>query len=295
MSGVLDPQNLPPVFVASVGRVLGAGPGAVWLREACAAASVLCADWGVEPVRVFEGGVNALCVLGRQRGDTVVLKFPPTRQSGLLELRALRVWDGNPQVPAPLHIDVIRGAYTMRFAAAVDRQPSAAEAFNLAASLHVTPPSGVRLPDLRSSVRVRVDRARRYAVAAGWEWLADLRHAERMVLELLATTRQATVVHGDFQRKNLIVGRSALTAIAPEVCVGDPLYDVAMLVGAGTFGRPAATTLGQMQSFGEAEDSGRLLAWAWALCVLDSHPGRLAESPERQEFIAGYRGRALAV
>lgn len=283
---ILDLSNLPPAYTASIGRVLGAAEAQTWLNTAVELAAELCVLWGLSALQVLEGGAKSLCVLcATPDGARVVLKLPSSAALGHTEIDTLTLWATNPDTPRPLNIHPASGSFTMAYFEAADRQPAAGEALALGRALHVTVPEACILPELRANVGARVDRALSFADAGTRAWNADLRTAAGNLALLLRTQPLPVVLHGDFQRKNLVVTATGLAAIDPSACIGDPLFDDALLIAAGTFGVPEKVMLAASRPC----DRTRLELWAWSLAVVESHPGRGLTLPGRQAFIDGCR------
>lgn len=98
-----------------------------------------------------------------------------------------------------------------------------------------------------------------------------------------------TMVHGDFQAKIVLTGITGPVAIDPLPAVGDPFSERGPL-DRRRIRRPRSKAFWSYSA--GTLDPCRLLAWAWALTVIEFRPG--PDSDDATDFIACNRGRVCA-
>lgn len=255
-----------------------------WLADALDLARRLAERWNASPEAILEGGAMSLCLLCRlEDGSPAVLKVPESRGAGAAESSALARW--NKSAPGVLASDDRSGAFLMEFVAASGAQPSEGDIIGLLDRLHV--PATARLHPLDDLLQARISAAAaRFGDRA--PEAATLEDAAT-VIAALQRTAQPTTVHGDFQAKNVIHTAAGALAIDPLPAAGDPYSDLGLWIGTGS-GGPRSTAVWRFTE--SSADPRRLLAWAWALTVLEFRhdPGR----KDAREFIEGNRHIAVA-
>ncbi len=254
-----------------------------WLDLAVSLSVDLAVGWSVNPVAILEGGAMSVVVLCQDsEGTSSVLKVPGNREMGLAESAALAIWD-NGALPRLLATDLETGAFLMEHVASDGGTPGPAAIIELLARLHI--PAGPGLDDLDIIIQDRVmGAAARFAGPAGETDRANLAAATALIARLQNTAVPA-MVHGDFQAKNLLHGAGGPVAIDPLPAAGDPASDLGLWIGGGSAG-PRARALWAFMA--TAADPVRLLAWTWAMTVLEYRPGKPG-SEDAAEFIAGHR------
>lgn len=257
-----------------------------WLDTSVALALRLASAWDVTPEAILEGGAMSVVVLCRDRtGTATVLKVPGTRDMGVAESTALAVWK-NGALPGVLATDPDTGSFLMEFIPSVKEAPSPDGITGLLERLHVSPVTGTAR--LETVLAGRIEAAvLRFASGDRAPEREHLAVATAM-MGALQRTAKPTMVHGDFQAKNLLTGEHGPVAIDPLPAVGDPFSDLGLWIAGGSAGQRGAAVV---YYAGTSSDPGRLLAWTWALAVLEYRPG--PNSADAATFIAGNRGHAV--
>jgi streptomycin 6-kinase len=257
-----------------------------WLDTSVAAALRLAAAWDVTPEAILEGGAMSVVVLCRDsNGSAAVLKVPGSRDMGIAESTALSAWK-NGALPGVTATDPDTGSFLMEFIPSVKEAPSPAGITGLLTRLHVAPVTGTA--PLQTVLTGRIEAATlRFAAGDRAPEREHLAVAAAM-METLQRTASATMVHGDFQAKNVLTGEHGPVAIDPLPAVGDPFSDLGLWIAGGSAGLRSAAFL---HYAGVSADPGRLLAWTWALAVLEYRPG--PNSADAASFITANRGPAV--
>lgn len=250
-----------------------------WIEEALRRAAALAAGWDVELGAVLDGGAMSLCIDGDRSGQRVVLKLPMDTSTGHHEAAALRAWAGD-STPQVLATDP-SGAFLMTFLVEGGRAPREEEVLEVLNRLHEGNPEGFRPLQVNVAARSAAATARFHRRS---EFGEHLETALAMLEELISTTTDPCLLHGDFQAKNILTGQEWTYAIDPLPVVGDRLFDVGLWVGTGGAGDPA--TFIERHQLGD-----RAVRWIWALAVLEYRPAR--ERPVL-DFIRAYQPTAVA-
>jgi streptomycin 6-kinase len=221
-------EEVQPSFRAFVARTFG-DEGRVWLSSLPSMLAELTAEWDVSLGAELRGGLlSYVCEATTADGGSAVVKVGPPWPRVRHEILALRAWDGH-GAPRLLRADEERHALLLEriepgtHADAGDPTGVA----RVLGALHVHPPDG--LPSLAETVRRRLARAadERRASPEKLAW------ATATVERLERNPPPATLLHGDFDDRNLLVcAQRGLCAIDPLPCVGDPSYDAAYWVHA---------------------------------------------------------------
>lgn len=255
----------------------------VWLADALDLARGLADAWNATPETILEGGAMSLCLLCRlDDGSPAVLKVPESRGAGASESSALARW--NKSAPGVLASDDRSGAFLMEFVSASGEQPDQDDIIGLLDRLHVALDSRLQSLDDLLQARISAAAARFTGLAPENAMLEDA----AAVIGTLQRTAQPTMVHGDFQAKNVIHTDAGAVAIDPLAAAGDPYSDLGLWIGTGSAG-PRGTAVWRFTE--NCPDPRRLLAWAWALSVIEFRhgPGR----QDAREFIEGNRHIAV--
>lgn len=281
---------IPIVLRNNIRFLLGGDTaGDSWLCEASQLAGRLACSWGVEPVRILEGGAMSLCIQCVGAEGLLVLKVPSSADLGRDEAAALEAWGGG-MSPRVVESDRTSGSFLMEFVPPSGTPNGPAAIKQLLARLHVDP-AGLPFDGLEASLGDRLGGAESRFAAAGFEKERDdVAAAGQLLAALDRSTTVPTLVHGDFQAKNVLPGRGGPVAIDPLPAIGDPLFDAALWIAGGSAG-PRATALQQFTEPGA--DAPRLLAWTWALTVIEYRPGKGAYA-DAVSFINRYRHEAMA-
>ncbi|MGH3494834.1 MAG: aminoglycoside phosphotransferase family protein [Sciscionella sp.] len=230
--------------------------------------------WEVELLGTLEGGWSSYAAFGMRREEPVVLKVVPLVAEGRAEIAGLLARDGR-GVPTLLRHDFAQVALLL--SRMPGRAPAQGEldvgsAAELLRGLHVpvdSPPPHV--PWLRERLqahwasRVVVNRDRGCPLPDGL--VAD---AASSVERLCASWSRPVLLHGDFERRNILCSEDGAVAIDSPAAVGDPGYDVAWWLlsecaaNAELFRHDAILLADAL-----AYPAARIWSWAWPLAVDD--------------------------
>lgn len=203
-----------------------------WLTSLPATVASVCAKWSIELDPAIPESNITLVLLGHsaQLGP-VVIKSSPLADEFVAEATALELAAGD-NVAQRYDVDFERSVMVierilpgtqLRHVAMTDEDATRLAAETVATMWRPVPdPAG--LHPLRHWMRDLFD----------WSPLPDriatdlVEQAQELGLSLLATSRRACLLHGDFQHHNLLLRESGAWAIIdPKGLVGDPGFDVA--------------------------------------------------------------------
>ncbi|MGH2873572.1 MAG: phosphotransferase [Solirubrobacteraceae bacterium] len=234
----------------------------------------LCREWGVELLGTLEDGWSSYVAFGRRRDEPVVLKVVPLVAEGRAEIAGLLARDGH-RVPTLLCHDLAAVALLL---SRVRERPLAQGELDVGSvgellrGLHLrvdSPPEYV--PWLRDRLRahwasrVDVNRDRGRMLPDGL--VAD---AASSVERLCASWSRPVLLHGDFERRNILYSEDGAVAIDSPAAAGDPGYDAAWWLlsecadNAELFRHDAIVLAGAL-----AYPMQRIWSWAWPLAVDD--------------------------
>lgn len=255
------PQQVEKAIISSHGEA----EGQEFLSHALNRLNKLEGDWDFEPVEILKGE-NALLVKVEPSSEEeeAVVKIPADTQAGCDEIAALKIWE-DCNVPVVKNEDLSTGAFMMDYVPSTDKTVSPFQAFVLADVLH-TPEMNFdySFPSLEVNIAQRIAEAfQRHDL----EDTEDFWLAVRTVETLLSTQDHKELLHGDYRNENIIYGESGPVIIAPQPCVGDSLFDIALWLAESRNYEDIAVVL---QIAGPA--GCRLVPWIWSLSVLNKVP-----------------------
>lgn len=287
-------DTLPAKLVAAIESNLGPTDTLAFLSKSVETANNLAQSWSITIEEVLTGGVMSLCVRGSDlAGNQVVLKVPANKESGHCEIAALRSWsEGAPKLIAH---DEETAAFLMEFIQSIDAIIDADELFRLADRLHQNvPETDYEFPNLSVIIDIRIQWAEeRFSMERYSEHCKDLETAKSIIKQLLNSTTEVALLHGDLQRKNLLVSSDGLHAIDPLACIGDPVFDSAFWLALVHHDRPLKDILFQYSEGRSAEEYQRFFCWVWALSVIENRPWEEFGTEERQQFIDEFRDSVI--
>ncbi|HEX9088645.1 MAG TPA: aminoglycoside phosphotransferase family protein [Arthrobacter sp.] len=279
------PLAIPDSLRLNIRFILGDASDA-WLENSAELARHLAGEWSVTPETVLEGGAMSLVVLCRTgAGEPVVLKIPANKAMGMAESKALTAWN-NGSVPRMIASDEETGSFLMEFITSAAVSPAATDITALLARLHTPAVPGMH--SLDEVLRERISGAAARFAGHGCGNERDDLAAATVIIAALQVTAKQTMVHGDFQAKNVLAAPDGPVAIDPLPAIGDPDSDLGLWIGGGSAG---ARTQALWKFTATSPNPRRLLAWAWALAVLEYRPGRPG-AVDAADFIAGNRSTA---
>lgn len=287
-------DTLPLMLVTAIESNLGKEKASLFLSLSVESANRHAKGWGVTFQEILIGGMFSLCIRGvDSSGKAVVMKVPASVDLGRSETAALSSWrEGTPRL---LKVDPVTSVFLMEYIPTAEGMIEALEVFNLADSLHSHPPIlDFDFPDLRMIVDMRIEWAEeRFAIQRYSHYQADLDTAKHIVQRLFETTSETALLHGDFQRKNLLVSPFGLRTLDPFACIGDPVFDSAFWLGLVHHDAPLADLLKLYAVNRSEEEVRRFLCWTWAMSVIENRPYEEFGTIERAEFIYNFRDAAI--
>lgn len=254
-------EVVEPTFRASVTRLFG-DEARDWLAALRGLEAEMCGRWSLEPGPELRGGLFAhVRLVRRADGSDAVLKLAGGWDRPADEIASLRAWDGRP-TPLLLEADASRGAMVLErvVPGANAVEAPAEDVAGLLARLHVPAPHG--LPSLQEIAHRRIDRAEQEGRASAQR----LSWARAALERLHADARAGTLVHGDFDDRNLLLcERRGLCAIDPLACAGDGAYDAAYWIHANR--RPGRRARFEAMAAATGFDRRRLRDWCGIIAV----------------------------
>lgn len=290
----IAPDSLPLELITAIRDNLGKLEADQWLHQACKQANHYANTWNLTPKTALTGGALSLCILSDTNlGEQTVLKIPTDIISGQREISTLTAWNGN-GCPQIYETDDSNGVFLMEYLHQASQPITAHEAYQLANRLHlVEQTADHRYQKLSDNMNMRIEWAEeRFAVEKYSHQRSDLQLAKNMYQKLLSTTTHETLLHGDFQRKNLIQTHDGLKTIDPYACIGDPAFDAAFWLALVHHDAPLQENLQNYPAAKESNEYHRFLCWTWAISVIENRPHEKQGTQERQHFINAQRGHA---
>jgi streptomycin 6-kinase len=257
-------EVVEPGYRAFVARI-GGDAGRAWIAAVPEQLATAAARWRLELGAELQGGLLACVVEARTAdGRDAVLKLPSPWGRGDDEVQALRAWGGSGAPELLAHDEGLGALLLERIRPGGHPTGLTADVVaRLLGLLCVTPYEGA--PALRTIVALRLDTAEsdRRATAQRLAW------AREALRRLEQTPPAPSLVHGDFDERNLLVcGRRGICAIDPLPAAGDGLYDAASWIHAnGRRGRRAR--FDALADALELDDGGRrrLRDWCGVVAV----------------------------
>jgi hypothetical protein len=261
----LSKDDVPQQIEDAILNSHGEQSGHEFLDHALDQLNQLEGDWDFDTVEVL-AGENALLVTVEpsEEEEKAVIKIPSDSQSGCDEIAALKIWE-DCNVPLVKNEDTNTGVFMMDYVPPIEREVNPFQAFVLADVLH-TPAINFdyKFPPLEDNLSQRIATAfdRYEAKESENFWLAV-----QTVKTLLDTQDHVELLHGDYRNENIIYAETGPIIIAPQPCVGDSLFDIALWLAESRNYDDIAVVL---QLAGPA--GARLIPWIWSLSVLNDIP-----------------------
>jgi streptomycin 6-kinase len=267
-----------------------------WLADARVLADRCGEGWRLR-IEGFLPGGSLSCVLACRRADgtPAVLKLlaPWADEAIGAEALALAAWDGRGAVALLEHTRDGRALLLSRVTPGCGFSPSGsdevdcqrvADTLRELASAQVP----VGLPVLSAAVRARFARAEgEGGQRSSWITAQELKDAEERAVALAQDPGPRSLVHGDAQNKNLLVGAPGgmLVAIDPEPSAGDPHFDPALWALTHRPGRGVRERCALLADLLEL-DRTRLWEWCLVLAVPEVALERESRARAHYEFLA---------
>ena len=262
------------------------GPaGLAWLDRVPAIITACAEGWGLAVEPPFPDlSYNYVAPVTRSDGTTAVLKVCFPEPELHTEIAALRHFDGSGAVRL-LAADPARGAILLERVLPGESLADLADDVAMSAAASVlrrlqrpAPADVSRFPTITDWFRA-FDRLReRHDGGSGPIPAHLLDAAERLVVELLASTETEMLLHGDLHHGNVLsAAREPWLAIDPKGIVGDPTFDTSALFYNPphfyeTDPNPGCTLARRIDQLAEelAFDRERVRGWGIAKAVLSA-------------------------
>lgn len=226
---MINSLNLPEPLIRNV---IGAHAeiGERWLAEFPALLLTLCRAWNLRDVSAFPNlSYNYVASAIRNDQEPVVLKLGVPVRELLTEAEALRLYDGKGAVrllasrPADGAMLLERVEPGRPLTTLADDEEATSIATSVMKKLWNPLPAEHQLPSLRqwgrSLLSLSVETSPLPAVL--------LDRAKKLLLELLDSSPDAVLLHGDLHHDNILTAeRAPWLAIDPKGLTGDPAYEV---------------------------------------------------------------------
>ena len=276
---------LPDELIRNVVGAWG-DDGVRWLAELPAIVQQLAQVWDLTIGAPFELSYHYVAAVTCADGTPAVLKLGvPDGGSLASEAPALAAFDGQGAVRL-LRADLARGALLLERVAPGTRLRELVPAHDAEATsvlaglmrrLHVPPPFGCPLPDVRTKAEAFDEYLALYGEAGPLPRALVVR-AARLIRELCASAPAAVVLHGDLHHDNILSAtRAPWLAIDPKGVVGEPAYEVGALLRNPlpqllAMPNPGRVTARRVDQLAEALgiDRARIRGWGLAQAVLSA-------------------------
>jgi streptomycin 6-kinase len=286
-------MNIPEELREGTYTRIGIEAGNQWFVSSQRQVDYLCNRWMLSPISILPGGSISLCVLCLDlSGTKVVLKIPKSREYGLRESSALKIWTGQ-QVPNVLGVDEPTGAFLLEYVPGqpVDEPQAIASVFSVIQGIHGLGEGFSPFHELGPNLTKWFNGTRkRFAPPEYQHYLPDLNRAAEILDSLIAHDSRRILLHGDFQLRNLMLTKDRLIAFDPSPCLGSPLFDYGTFIAQSHHLYPYGGGFEALASH-LPNEKDLLLRWTWAISVLGNRPNQLkgTHEVEREWFIDRYR------
>jgi hypothetical protein len=261
----LSKDDVPQQIEDAILNSHGEQSGQEFLTHALDQINQLQEDWDFDAVEVLAGENSLLVkVEPSEEDEGAVIKIPADSKAGCNEIAALKIWE-DCNVPVVKNEDTNTGVFMMDYVPPTEKEVNPFQAFVLADVLHTpTMNFDYQFPPLEENLSQRISTAfdRREIKESENFWLAV-----QTVKTLLATQDHVELLHGDYRNQNIIYAESGPIIIAPQPCVGDSLFDIALWLAESRNYDDIAVVL---ELAGPA--GARLIPWIWSLSVLNDVP-----------------------
>lgn len=273
--------DAPPPYPSPFLRRNGADPA--WLAALPDLLADLAARWSLTLDPPFPSiAYNYVASAARDDGTPCVLKVSRYVAETRAEIAALQLWSGDGAARL-LAADPDRGALllerlepgtTLRAVAEGDEDTATAVAARMLARLWRPAPPGHGLRPLESWCAAYDRNREALARGAGGFPAALFRRADALRRDLLASTIEETVLHGDLHHENILrAGREEWLAIDPKGLAGDRYFDLCQFLrNPYPTGLPLTANRRRLDHFCAALnlDRARAQDWCFVHAILDA-------------------------
>lgn len=270
-------MDMPQELLARL-AVLGE-PAERWMASLERQIADLSATWGLEDIQPFAVSHYNLLMTAISRQREVVLKICPVPSAAAPEIAALTALAGTAYVRV-LAADAQQGALLLERLRpgtplfALPEEDATRAYGELLHSLPRPVEGPKELPDL-SSWGQGFSQHRACHGGTSGPLPDDLfREAEMLFEELLRTTNQSVLLHGDLHHGNVLVAREGLRAIDPKGVYGEPCFEATAYLRNHLMDRPNPRELLRERVAALSRRMGwdptRMLQWTFAQSVLSA-------------------------
>ncbi len=235
----LNPMSLPEKFVNNI-RNCFEEQGAEWLERLPAILEETAERWSLEilppvPNLTF----NYVAPVIRADGTEAVLKVGVLHPELYTEIEALRVYDGRGSVRL-LQADTERGVFLLErlspgttlttLANDKDDEKATSILAGVMRGLWREPPAPNLFPKVEDWHKDLEGLRKEFNGGTGPFPVALVEEAERLEVELFASSAPYVLLHGDLHHDNILAGRDTWLAIDPKGILGEPAYEVGSLL-----------------------------------------------------------------
>jgi streptomycin 6-kinase len=228
--------NIPPDFARTMREVHGPA-GAEWLYRLPALLAYCEQRWSLTILPPFVLSYNYVAPAQRRNGSQLVLKVGYPSAELMAEIEALRLYEGR-GIAQLLDSDRERGVLLLERLSPgtpLSRVTDDEQATSIAAGVmrrvwRPAPPEHTFPTVARWSLGLRRLREH-FSGTTGPFPAALVEQAESLFAELLASTPEESLLHGDLHHDNILTAeREPWLAIDPKGLVGEPAYEVGALM-----------------------------------------------------------------
>jgi streptomycin 6-kinase len=229
---------IPAEFVAHIRATFGEG-GDAWLRALPSLVKELATRWELEIDSPFDLSYGYVVAARLRDGSEVVLKVGGPDPDTAGEIPALRAYEGQPvcrlleadEEHAAVLLERVRPGNNLVSLALADDEAATRIAANLMRALWRPPSFGAPFEDIAVWFHEAFRRHRAYYGGPGPFSEAMLARAEFLARELLESTTDPVLLHGDFHHYNMLASDRGWIAIDPKGMIGDRGYEPGPFLG----------------------------------------------------------------
>lgn len=255
-----------------------------WIEQSKAKIESLANKWDIELLEVLEGGALSICVLSKCESDKVVLKYPTTKQSGVLEYNTLNLWtEGTPKT---LRFDEDTGAFLMSFIKNNNKKYDYKDLITLCGKINIKLNGKNQIINsIVQNINLRISWAEERF--QNEKYLKEKKYLDIAKKEIMSFIKDDSIYlnHGDLQDKNLINTDEGLKTLDPMPGIGPKYFDLAFWLALSNEGEAMINIVKKITSELEDLDYDYFLKFVWCLAVIENRPYIAKGTQRRTEFI----------
>jgi len=211
--------------------------GAKWLEALPGIVEKACQKWRLKAIPShFALTYNYVTLVHRENNTKAILKVGFPQESELYtEMDMLEIFDGQGMAKlleredamGAMLLEYITPGHTLRTLQATDDHQATTLASQLLTTLHRPVPAQHNFPHIKDWAKV-FESIKKY----GHRTITPthLTQAQVHLRELLESTPEERLLHGDLHHDNILLGPSGPIAIDPKGVIGDPIYNSARFI-----------------------------------------------------------------